>query len=64
MGIAALTFVGFLAAGAPAGSSLVGWAAAGAILAVGLVVAATTALRADLTMIPIALGRWPRPWAR
>jgi hypothetical protein len=55
-GIAALAFVGFLAAGAPAGTSMAGWAAAGAILAAGLVAAAATVLRADLTMIPIALG--------
>jgi hypothetical protein len=56
VGIAALVLVGFLAAGAPAGTSVAGWAAAGAILAIGLVVAATTVLRADLTMIPMALG--------
>jgi hypothetical protein len=51
-----LTLVGFLAAGAPAGSEMSGWAGAGAVLAVGLLATYTTVLRADLTMVPIALG--------
>ena len=33
-----------------------GWATAGVILAVGLLAAYATVLRADLTVIPIALG--------
>jgi hypothetical protein len=53
-GIVAL--VGFLGAGAPAGSDLAGWAAAGLVLAAGLLAASATVLRGDLTMIPIALG--------
>jgi hypothetical protein len=53
---ASVAFVGFLGAGAPAGSPLAGWIAAGLLLAAGLLVAYTTLLRADLTLIPIALG--------
>jgi hypothetical protein len=51
-----VALVGFLGAGAPAGSELAGWATAGVILAVGLLAAYATVLRADLTVIPIALG--------
>jgi hypothetical protein len=51
-----VALVGFLGAGAPAGSELAGWAAAGLVLAVGLLAAYATVLRADLTMVPIALG--------
>ena len=53
---AIVALVGFLGAGAPAGSELAGWATAGLVLAVGLLAASATVLRADLTMIPIALG--------
>jgi len=53
---AVVALVGFLGAGAPAGSQLAGWAAAGLVLAVGLLAAYATVLRADLTMVPIALG--------
>ena len=53
---AIVALVGFLGAGAPAGSDLAGWAAAGLMLAVGLVAVSATVLRGDLTMIPIALG--------
>ena len=53
---AAVALVGFLGAGAPAGSEMAGWAAAGTILAVGLLAAYATVLRADLTMVPLALG--------
>jgi hypothetical protein len=56
VGILALLVIGFLGAGAPAGANVAGWAAAGAILAIGLVVAYVLLLRADLTMVPIALG--------
>ena len=53
---AIVALVGFLGAGAPAGSQVAEWAAAGLVLAVGLLAAYATVLRADLTMIPIALG--------
>ena len=53
---AAVALVGFLGAGAPAGAELAGWAEAGIVLAVGLLAAYATVLRADLTMVPIALG--------
>jgi hypothetical protein len=56
LGVAIIAGVGFLGVGAPAGSSMVGWAIAGLILAVGLAVVSTTLFRADLTMIPVALG--------
>ncbi len=51
-----MLFVGFLGAGAPAGAAFGGWIAAGIALAIGLLVAYTTLLRADLTMVPITLG--------
>jgi len=51
-----VALVGFLGAGAPAGSELAGWIAAGLLLAAGLLAAYATLVRADLTMIPIALG--------
>ena len=53
---ASVALVGFLGAGAPVGSPLAGWIAAGLLLAAGLLIAYTTLLRADLTLIPIALG--------
>ncbi len=53
---ASVALVGFLGAGAPAGSQLAGWIAAGLLLAAGLLGAYATLLRADLTLIPIALG--------
>ncbi len=53
---AVVVLVGFLGAGAPAGSQLAGWIAAGAVLGLGLLVAYATVLRADLTMVPMALG--------
>ena len=53
---ASVALVGFLGAGAPAGSQLAGWIAAGLLLAAGLLAAYATLVRADLTMIPIALG--------
>ena len=55
-GAAIVLLVGFLGAGAPAGVAFGGWIAAGIALATGLLVASTTLLRADLTMVPIALG--------
>jgi hypothetical protein len=56
LGTIMILVVGFLGAGAPAGSFVTGWAAAGALLAMGLVVAYVFLLRADLTIVPIALG--------
>ena len=53
---AIVALVGFLGAGAPAGAQVAGWAAAGLVLALGLLAASATVLRVDLTMIPIALG--------
>jgi hypothetical protein len=56
--LAALAFlvVGFLALGAPAGIHLGGWAAAGLVTAVALLVAYVTLLRADLSVAVVALG--------
>lgn len=56
LGIIAMLVIGFVGAGAPAGSFVSGWAAAGALLATGLVVVYVFALRIDLTMVPITLG--------
>jgi hypothetical protein len=56
LGIITLLVVGFLGAGAPAGSYVTGWAAAGALLAAGLGLVYVFLLRVDLTMVPIALG--------
>ena len=47
---------GFWAREPPPESELAGWIAAGLLLAAGLLAAYATLLRADLTMIPIALG--------
>ena len=55
-GIALLAILGFLAGGVPAGSSIAGWAIAGAVMAVALVVAYVALLRFDPTLVPIALG--------
>jgi hypothetical protein len=51
-----LLLVGFLAAGAPAGVHLGGWVAAGLLTAAALLIAYLTLCRADLTVMPIALG--------
>jgi hypothetical protein len=56
VGVVALLVIGFSAAGPPAGAAMGGWAAAGAVLAVGVVAVYVFLLRADLTMVPIALG--------
>jgi hypothetical protein len=56
VGLAALGVVGFLSAGTPASTHLGGWALAGGVTAVALVVAYATLLRFDLTLVPIALG--------
>lgn len=54
--ILVLGAIGFAGAGAPAGSPLTPWIASGIIMGAALVVAYATALRADLTMVPIVLG--------
>jgi hypothetical protein len=52
----ALAVVGFLAGGAPTSPQLGGWALAGLVTSVAMVVAYATLLRFDLTMVPVALG--------
>jgi hypothetical protein len=56
LGAAAIAVVGFFAAGAPPGSHLGGWFIAGLATGAALLATYVTLLRADLTMIPIALG--------
>jgi membrane protease YdiL (CAAX protease family) len=51
-----LAVVGFLGAGAPTGSHVGGWAAAGLVTAAGLVWAYVTLLRYDLTLTALALA--------
>lgn len=55
-GAAIVLLVGFLAAGAPAGVAFGGWIVAGLALGTGLLLAYMTLLRADLTVVPIALA--------
>jgi hypothetical protein len=52
----ALALIGFLAVGAPGASSVTAWLLAGLLTSVGLLLAYLTALRADLTTIPVALA--------
>ena len=56
LGAIALAAAGFLGAGAPAGMHAGGWALAGLIFAAALPFVYVTLLRADLTMVPVALG--------
>jgi len=56
LGILVLAIVGFLSGGAPAGMHLGGWALGGALTAAALVAAYVLLLRADLTLVPLALG--------
>jgi hypothetical protein len=56
VGAAAIAVVGYFAAGAPVGSHLGGWLVAGLATGAALLASYVTLLRADLTMIPIALG--------
>jgi hypothetical protein len=51
-----LALVGFLSVGPPVGSDLTAWFIGGLLLAAGLVVVYPTALRADLTMVPVVLA--------
>jgi hypothetical protein len=55
-GLGALAIIGFLSGGVPASAHLGGWAAAGAVIAAGLVVAYVTLLRFDITLVPVVLG--------
>jgi hypothetical protein len=55
-GTTAIFVVGFLGAGGPTGLGLTGWLAAGAIVGASLWIAYVTVLRADLSMVPVALG--------
>ncbi len=55
-GAVPLLVLGFLAAGAPQGTDVVGWLGAGALTGAGLLVAYVTLLRADLAMLPLALA--------
>jgi hypothetical protein len=56
LAIAAIAVIGFVAVGSPMALDLRGWLLAGAVTALGFVVASITALRFDLTMVPLALG--------
>jgi hypothetical protein len=56
LGAIALAAAGLVGAGAPAGMHAGGWALGGLVSAAGLLVAFVTLLRADLTMVPVALG--------
>jgi hypothetical protein len=56
VGAVVLLVFGFLAAGAPQGAGVAGWLAAGVLLGSALLLAYVTLLRADLTMMPLALG--------
>jgi membrane protease YdiL (CAAX protease family) len=51
-----LAVVGFAAGGAPPGITAGGWLLAGVVTAVALLVCYTTAVRFDLTIVPLALG--------
>jgi hypothetical protein len=55
-GILVLAVIGFLSGGAPAGIPMAGWALGGALIAAALVAAYVWLLRADLTLVPLALG--------
>ena len=48
--------IGFLAAGMPIGVHLRGWLLAGRITSFGFTLVSLTALRFDLTMVPLVLG--------
>jgi hypothetical protein len=56
LAVLAVAVIGFLGAGAPSGLHLGGWLAAALVTSAGLVVVYFTLLRADLTMLPMALG--------
>ena len=54
--IAAVVVIGFLAAGMPIGVHLRGWLLAGALTSLGFTLVSLTALRFDLTMVPLVAG--------
>jgi hypothetical protein len=56
LGTAVLVVFGFLTAGAPQDTGVVRWLVAASLTASGLFVAYVTLLRADLTMMPLALA--------
>jgi hypothetical protein len=56
LGVIVLAVLGFLAGGAPAGIHAGGYFAGGAILAAAVVLAYSTLLRFDLTMVPLMLA--------
>lgn len=56
LGTAVLVLFGLLIAGAPQDAGVVRWLSAAGLTASGLVVAYVTLLRADLTMVPLALA--------
>ena len=56
VGALLLAAIGFLSAGVPVSGHAPGWAAAGVIVAVALMITYITLLRFDLTLIPVALG--------
>jgi hypothetical protein len=55
-GAVTLLVLGVLAAGAPQHDGLVAWLAPGALLGAGLLIGYIALLRADLTMLPVALA--------
>jgi hypothetical protein len=56
LAIAAVVVIGFLAAGMPIGVHLRGWLLAGTLTSLGFMLVSLTALRFDLTMVPLVLG--------
>ena len=56
LGTVVLLVFGFLAAGVPQGAGVTGWLAAAALMGSALLVTYVTLLRADMTMMPLALG--------
>ena len=56
LAMAAVVLIGFLAAGTPIGVHLRGWLLAGAVTSIAFALVTGTALRFDLTMVPVALG--------
>src|SRR5262249_41586182 len=54
--VVVLAAIGFLAGGTPAGSHASGWALAGLLTALALVILYAGLLRFDLTLVPLALA--------
>jgi hypothetical protein len=55
-GLITIAAIGFLSVGVPSPGHIGGWALAGALVAGVLTLAYVTALRFDLTLVPVALG--------